>query len=37
MQRKVIASAVALGLSASLLTAPAANAAEIGPRKNNVF
>ncbi|MDK6492172.1 hypothetical protein QP172_00280 [Corynebacterium coyleae] len=35
MQRKVIASAVALGLSASLLTVPAAYAAEIGPRTTN--
>lgn len=30
MQRKVIASAVAIGLSASLITAPAADAAQIG-------
>lgn len=32
MQRKVIASAVALGLSASLITVPAADAAEIGAK-----
>lgn len=32
MQRKVIASAVALGLAASLITVPAADAAEIGAK-----
>lgn len=35
MQRKVIASAAALGLSASLLSVPAVDAAEIGPRKSS--
>lgn len=35
MQRKVITSAVALGVAASILTVPAVDAAEIGPRKNN--
>ena len=32
MQRKFLASAVALGLSASLITAPVADAAQIGPK-----
>lgn len=33
MQRKALATAVALGLSASLITAPSANAAQIGAKK----
>ncbi|OHO32212.1 hypothetical protein HMPREF2656_07725 [Corynebacterium sp. HMSC034B08] len=37
MQRKVIASAVALGLSASLITIPAVNAAEVGKKGEGTF
>ena len=37
MQRKVIASAVALGLSASLITVPAVNAAEVGKKGEGTF
>lgn len=37
MQRQVIASAVALGLSASLITVPAVNAAEVGKKGEGTF